>query len=75
MLLFGRDTMLAGNLIMGEYMPEIMKKIAVMRWTNALNMNAETVITECPAEYEMLKSVKPEGVELLSVEEAVLKCL
>ncbi len=75
MLLNRKATMLAGNLIMNEYMPEIMEKIAENRWLNAVNMNAETVITASPAEYALLKAVKPENVELLTVEEAVLKCL
>lgn len=75
MLIFGKDTMLAGNLIMNEYMPEVMKEVAKARWTNAVNMDATTVVTECPAEYEMMLSVKPDGVELMTIEEVVLKCL
>lgn len=75
MLLYGKNTMLAGNLMMNEYMPEVMKKVAENRWTNAENANAEIVVTQSPAEYILLKSVKPEGIELMTIEEAVLKCL
>lgn len=75
MLLYGKNTMLAGNLMMNEYMPEVMKKVAENRWINAENANAEIVITQSPAEYILLKSVKPEGIELMTIEEAVLKCL
>ncbi len=75
MLLNRKETMLAGNLIMNEYMPEIIEKVAENRWANAINMNAETVITASPAEYALLKAVKPENVELVTVEEAVLACL
>ncbi len=75
MLMFGRDTMLAGNLIMNEYMPQIMKDVAEARWVNARNMNAETVVTECPAEYEMLLMTKPCDIELKTVEEVVAECL
>lgn len=75
MLLFGKDTMLAGSLIMNEYMPCVMATVAKNRWTNAVNMEAETVVTASPAEYEMLLSVKPEGVELKTIEEVVLECL
>lgn len=75
MLLFGKDTMLAGNLIMNEYMPEIMLTVAKSRWQNAKNMNAETVVTASPAEYVMLAACKPCGMEVKSVEEVVLECL
>ncbi len=75
MLLCGKATVLAGNLIMNEYMPEIMKNVASRRWLNAENMNCKTVVTECTAEYVLMNMTKPEGMELLTVEEAVLKCL
>lgn len=75
MLCFGKDTILAGNLIMNEYMPDVMKAVAEARWINAKNMNAEILVTENPAEYEILKSVKPADIELMTIEEVVLKCL
>lgn len=75
MLLYGKDTMLAGNLIMNEYMPDVMKKVAQNRWTNAKNVGAEIVVTESPAEYIMLSKTKPSGIELLTLEEAITKCL
>ena len=53
----------------------VMKRVAENRWINAKNMNAKILVTECPAEYIMLSKTKPEGIELLTVEEAVLKCL
>ena len=75
MLLNKKDTVLAGNLIMNEYMPAVMEKVAEGRWVNATNMGAEILVTACTAEYELLKKTKPEGVELMKIEEAVLKCL
>ena len=75
MLLNGKDTMLAGNLIMNEYMGDVMNRVAKDRWINARNMNAKTVVTANPAEYVMLKATQPEDIELVTVEEAVLKCL
>ena len=41
MLLHGKNTMLAGNLIMNEYMPLTMKKVACRRGQNAENAKAE----------------------------------
>ncbi len=75
MLLNRKDTMLAGNLIMAEYMGDVMDAVARDRWVNAKNVNAKTVVTQTPAEYAILKRTKPEGIELMTVEEAVLKCL
>lgn len=75
MLCFGKDTILAGNLIMNEYMPEVMKEVAEARWINAKNMNVQILVTENPAEYEMLKSVKPKDTELKTIEEVVSECL
>jgi len=75
MLLNRKDTMLAGNLIMNEYMPHVMKTVAENRWTNAVNADAEIMVTSSPAEYMMLSATKPESIELMTIEEAVLKCL
>ena len=75
MLCFGKDTILAGNLIMNEYKPKVMKEVAEARWINAKNMGAGILVTENPAEYELLKSVKPADMELMTIEEVVLKCL
>ncbi|MBE5040736.1 (Fe-S)-binding protein [Ructibacterium gallinarum] len=75
MLLYGENTMMAGNLIMNEYMPDVMKKVAANRWVNAKNAGAENVVTQSPAEYILLNAVKPENINLLSLEEAVLACL
>ncbi|MCR4719396.1 MAG: (Fe-S)-binding protein [Firmicutes bacterium] len=75
MLLNGKYTMLAGNLIMNEYMPEVMEKVAKNRWENAKNMDTKILVTENPAEYILLKKTKPAGIELLTLEEAVSKCL
>ncbi len=73
MLLYNKDTVLAGNLIMNEYMPDVMKAVARNRAVNALNTGAEYIVTQSPAEYEMLKL----GGEMpvMSIEEVVLKCL
>ena len=75
MLLNRSYTMLAGNLIMNEYMPEVMKKVAENRWFNAKNAGARILVTESPAEYMILSETKPEWAELMKIEEAVLKCL
>ena len=75
MLLNRAHTQLAGNLIMNEYMPEVMKAVAENRWDNALNMNGKILVTQSPAEYMLLLKTKPEEAEVLTIEEAVLRCL
>ncbi len=75
MLLNKEHTMLAGNLIMNEYMPEVMKKVAENRWMNAKNAGAKILVTESFAEYTLLSETKREDIELLKIEEAIEKCL
>ena len=75
MLLNKEHTMLAGNLIMNEYMSDVIEKVAKNRWINAKNANAKILVTASTADYIMLEKTKPEGMELMKVEEAVLKCL
>lgn len=72
MLLNGKDTMLGGNLIMNEYMPQVMKDVARDRWTNAVNVGAKILVTASAADYAMLSLVKPDGVEIKTLEEVVL---
>ena len=75
MLLNKEYTMLAGNYVMNNYMPDVMKKVARNRWINAKNVDAKVVVTASPAEYEMLLATKPEGIELKKLEEVVAECL
>ena len=75
MLLCKEHTQLAGHLIMNEYMPDVIDAVAKNRWINAQNMGAKILVTESVADYAALEKTKPEGVELLKLEEAVLKCL
>ena len=75
MLLNKEHTMLAGNLIMNEYMPSVMEKVAENRWINAKNANTKILVTASFAEYTLLEKTKPEGMEVMKLEEAVLKCL
>ena len=75
MLLNRRDTMLAGNLIMNEYMPAVMERVADDRWTNAKHVSAKNLVTESPAEYALLAKTKPDWMNLLTIEEAIEKCL
>ncbi len=70
-LMHGKDTMFAGSLLMREYMPEVMRGVAEARWKNAAGVGADTVVTESPCEYEMLKMTCPAGCRVLTAEGAV----
>ena len=75
MLLYGKDTMLAGNLLMNEYIPDVMRTVARSRWQNAVNMDVSVLVTASPAEYVLLSETRPEGMDLMRLEEVVLSCL
>lgn len=75
MLLNREYTMLAGHYVMNQYMSDVMKKVAENRWINAKNANAKVLVVTSPCEYEMLSATKPEGIELMKLEEAISKCL
>ena len=75
MLLNKEYTVLAGHLIMGEYMNDVIENVAAGRWVNAKNVDAKTLVTTSTAEYEYLSRTKPEDMELVKVEEVVLQCL
>ncbi len=73
MLLIGKEANLAGQMIMNEYMPDVMTQVAKDRWFNAKNMDCKTVVTENPAEYVALKATCPDGYRVISVEEMILE--
>ncbi|MBQ7011401.1 MAG: (Fe-S)-binding protein [Clostridia bacterium] len=75
MLLIGKATVLAGQKIMAEYMPETVKGMAAKRWVDCKNMGGSVMVTADSAEYLALEATKPDGCELLTIEEAVLQCL
>ena len=73
MLLIGKEANLAGQLIMADYMPDVMTQVAKDRWFNAKNMDCKTVVTENPAEYVALKATCPDGYRVISVEEMIME--
>ena len=72
-MLHGKEADAAGSLIMNEYMPSVMKRTAENRWERLKNTGSRTVVTESPAEYELLKEVCHEGCRVLSAEELILE--
>ena len=72
MLLNRGETVWAGNILMGQYMPDVMKKVASRRLYNVTSIGQNTIVTSCVSEYVSLKNVDLTEVEILSVEDLIL---
>ena len=71
MLLCRKETVWAGNILMAEWMPDVMKLVAERRIFNAKSVGATAIVTESPSEYASLKAVATD-VEILSLEDLIL---
>ncbi len=72
MLLNRAETVWAGNILMAQYMPDVVKKVAERRIFNATSIGADTMVTACVSEYNALKSVAQDKVTILSIEDLIL---
>ena len=71
MLLNRGETVWAGNILMAQYMPEVIKLVAKRRIFNAKSIGAKAIVTACVSEYVSLKAVA-EDVEIISIEDLIL---
>lgn len=71
MLLNRKETVFAGDILMAQYMPEIIKTVAKRRLFNAESIGAKTIVTASVSEYVALKSVESD-IEILSIEDLIL---
>lgn len=71
MLCNGKDTMWAGNILMAEWIPDVMNRVAADRISNAKAVGAKTIVTASVSEYTSLKNVASD-IEILSLEELIL---
>ena len=71
MLLNREDTVWAGNILMAQYMPEVMKKVAARRIFNATSIGEDTIVTASVGEYVSLSNAA-DGVTILSIEDLIL---
>lgn len=72
MLLNRGETVWAGNLLMAQYLPEVMKKVAERRLYNAKSIGEKTIVTACVSEYASLKAANQNEIEVLSLEDLIL---
>lgn len=71
MLLNREETVWAGNLLMAEYLPDVIRLVAARRIFNAASVGAKIIVTTCPGEYAALRSVEQDQVEILSLEDLI----
>ena len=72
MLCNGKDTMWAGNLLMKEWMNNVIVRVAEDRIRNAKGVGADTIVTASVSEYASLKAVAQNDVKIVSIEELIL---
>lgn len=71
MLLNRKETVWAGNILMAQYMGDVMKKVAARRIFNARSIGINTIVTASVSEYVSLKNAG-EDVQILSLEDLIL---
>lgn len=72
MLLCRDETVWAGNILMAEWMPEVIREVAARRIFNATSVGANAMVTACVGEYTALSSAAPDGFSVISLEELIL---
>lgn len=71
MLLNRGETVWAGNILMAQYMPAVIQKVAARRIFNAKTIGVDTIVTASVSEYVALKAAA-EDVQILSIEDLLL---
>ncbi|MBO4468098.1 MAG: (Fe-S)-binding protein [Clostridia bacterium] len=72
MLLNRAETVWAGNILMAEYLPEVINEVSARRLYNAESIGETAVVTACVSEYAALKNVEQNEIEILSIEDLIL---
>lgn len=72
MLLNRNETVWAGNILMAQYMPDVMSEVAKRRIFNAKSIGAKAMVTSSVSEYASLKALDQNDVEILSIEDLIL---
>ena len=66
------ETVWAGNVLMAQYIPEVIKKVAARRLFNVTSLGERVIVTASVSEYVSLKNVDQDKVEILSLEDLIL---
>lgn len=73
MLLNRKETVWAGNILIATYMPDVILKVAERRIFNAKSIGAKVMVTTSVSEYVSLKNIAQNEVEILSLEDLILR--
>ena len=66
------ETVWAGNILMAQYIPDVMKLVAERRIFNATSIGEKAIVTASVSEYASLKNVEQNEVQILSLEDLIL---
>ena len=66
------ETVLAGSVLMAQYMPKVMDLVARRRLFNANAVGGKAIVTASVSEYAVLKSVDQSDIEIYSIEDLIL---
>ena len=72
MLLNRKETVWAGNILMAQYIPDVIHEVSDRRIFNAKSIGADTMVTASVSEYAALKNVEQSDVEIISIEDLIL---
>ena len=72
MLLNRKETVWAGNILMAQYLPEVILEVSARRIYNARSIGENVMVTASVSEYAALKNVEQKDVEILSLEDLIL---
>ncbi len=73
MLLNRKETVWAGDILMAQYLPQVMPMVAKRRIFNAQSIGESVIVTASVSEYASLKAAAPEDITVLSIEDLLLK--
>lgn len=66
------ETVWAGNILMAQYIPDVMKLVAQRRIFNAKSLGEGVIVTASVSEYVSLRNATDGEVEILSIEDLIL---
>jgi Fe-S oxidoreductase len=66
------ESVWAGNILMAQYIPDVMKLVAERRIFNATSIGEKVIVTASVSEYASLKNVEQNEVQILSLEDLIL---
>lgn len=72
MLLNRRETVWAGNILMAQYLPDVIAEVSKRRIFNAESIGGTAMVTASVSEYAALKNAAQDKVEILSLEDLIL---